>query len=328
MISKHLPAKSFYHTCRYIHQKKGAEILHSEGLRDHNYQVMAEDFMRQQQMRPEKQKACFHAILSFHPDEKPSDETMKEIAQKYLTELGVVNTQVVICKHTDRVHPHLHIVANMINNDGNAISDSWIGLRGKKVAQQLTQEYQLIPAIKKNLDRTNLEALSQTEAIKYRIFQAITENLPHCRSMDQLEERLKKRGIDTLYKYKGQTEEKQGVSFRLEGISFKGSEVDRQYSLGGLQKALAAQKNQLEAKLKAGKTRQIHQPTRQRKIISRQAQSSKNAGPDKTPDFGKMGKNIVYQLLKPEDMGGSATPYELSQEAEYRRKKKKKGPRL
>jgi hypothetical protein len=81
----------------------------------------------------------------------------------------------------------MHIVANMVNNDGKSINDSWIGLRGKKIAQRLTQEYKFIPALEKNLKLTNMEALSQTEANKYKIYIAIAENLPGRRSMEELE---------------------------------------------------------------------------------------------------------------------------------------------
>ncbi len=149
MISKPVSSGSFYHTCRYICNKPGAEVLLTEGVRDYDFKLMADDFETQHQHRPSKSKACFHSILSFHPDEKPSDETMMEIAKKYLTQLGIANTQYAISKHTDKAHLHLHIVANMVNNQGEAISDSWIGLRGKKVAQRLTEEYKLIPALKK-----------------------------------------------------------------------------------------------------------------------------------------------------------------------------------
>jgi hypothetical protein len=57
---------------------------------------------------------------------------MREIANKYLKELGIINTQYAVSKHTDKAHLHMHIVANMVNNEGKAITDSWIGLRGKK----------------------------------------------------------------------------------------------------------------------------------------------------------------------------------------------------
>ena len=189
MISKPVPANSFYHTCRYICNKPGAEVLLTEGVRGHDYKLMAADFETQQQLHPSKSQACFHSILSFYPGEKPSDEMMKEIAKKYLTELKITDTQYAISKHTDKAHLHLHIVANMVNNKGKAISDSWIGLRGKKIAQRLTEEYKLIPALEKNLKLTNLEALSQSEANKYQIYIAISENLPHCRTMEDLEKK-------------------------------------------------------------------------------------------------------------------------------------------
>ena len=244
MISKALKANSFYHTARYICQKPGAEVMIAEGVRGHDFRLMAEDFQRQQQMRPGKEKAGGHFILSFHPDEKPSDELIQTLSQEYLSRLGITNTQVVVVKHTDQKHPHLHILANMVDNEGNAISDSWIGLRGKKIAQQLTQEYKLIPAIGKNLQQGHVESQNEEEATKYQLYQAILESLAHCRSMAELEQRLLKLGIETKYKYKGKTEEKQGISFKKGRFCFKGSEVDRKYSLAGLNKILTIQQSQ------------------------------------------------------------------------------------
>jgi len=50
----------------------------------------------------------------------------------------------------------------MVNNNGKAITDSFLGLRGKKVAQQLTKQYNLVPALNKNLEQTNFEALRKS----------------------------------------------------------------------------------------------------------------------------------------------------------------------
>ncbi len=338
MISKPVPAHSFYHTCRYICQKTGAEVLIAEGVRGHDYKLMAEDFLNQQQMRPTKEKACFHSILSFYPGEKPSDEMMKEIARKYLEKLGIVNTQVAVSKHTDKAHLHLHIVANMVNNEGKAITDSWIGLRGKKIAQQLTQEYKLVPALKKDLKLTHLEALSQSEANKYKIFQAIAGHLPHCRTMEELEKRLLKQGIETQYKYKGQTQEKQGISFRMGNVSFKGSQVDRKYSLGGLQKALELQqKQQQHERPRPAQNQQAEQaarpaqkpdlfpiPPRQKKIVLRSAGPAPGeTGMGQTQDSGKGMGNLLIELLKAADEANSSLPYELTQEAQRRKKRKR-----
>lgn len=108
---------------------------------------------------------------------------MIQIAREYLEALDIVNTQYAIVKHTDRAHLHLHILANMVDNDGKPIKDGWIGLRGKKVAQRLIRKYDLIPAEGKHLDLTHLEALSQSEVNRYKIYQAIVDSLPHCRNL-------------------------------------------------------------------------------------------------------------------------------------------------
>ena len=100
---------------------------------------MASDFEEQQALRPSLHKAVFHAILSFYPEEKIHDEKMAEIAREYLKKLGITDTQYAITKHFDKEHPHMHVIANLVNNQGETIKDSWIGLKGKKVAQQLTK---------------------------------------------------------------------------------------------------------------------------------------------------------------------------------------------
>lgn len=330
MISKPVSANSFYHTCRYISNKAGAELLIAEGVRGHDYKLMADDFQVQQQLRPDKKQACFHSILSFYPGEKPSNEMMKEIALKYLKELGIVNTQYAISKHTDKAHLHLHIVANMVNNEGKAISDSWIGLKGKKIAQRLTQEYKLVQALEKNLRLTNLEALSNFEANKYKIYIAISDNLPHCRTLEQLEIRLLKLGIGTRYKYKGQTQEKQGVSFKLENISLKGSQIDRKFSLSGLQKILALQQKQVlmpqqieEEKFRhkgdsIGQNPSLHQIQKANSL-----QESRNQV-DHILTHGI--ERAVDRLMRNEQTQGRI-PHELTQEA-LRRKKKKQSQHL
>lgn len=325
MISKALRATSFYHTARYVSQKKDAELLLAEGVRTHDYKLMAEDFLSQQQLRPGKTKAVFHAILSFHPGEKPSDGMMTEIAREYLTRLGIVNTQFSVTKHTDRAHPHLHIIANLVDNNGKAISDSWIGLRGKKIAQQLTREYQLIPALEKNLRQTHLEALNQMEATKYQIYEAISRALPLSGTLDELEARLLKQGIQVQYKFKGQTTEKQGISFKKGELRFKGSEIDRKFSLAGLQKTLS--QNQIQRQHQnVTQTGSFYHSPRQTKVLPKPLASHSGPNSDPSSQLGTWLGAAIKELLQPlpsGEGGGGGVPYELTQEAEERRRKRK-----
>jgi hypothetical protein len=234
--------KTFYGCCRYVcSNQQRATILFADGVRDYNYRLMAHDFEMNRQQLPNRHLAVFHGILSFHPSESLTDEKMTGIAQEYLQKLGVVDTQYIITKHTDKAHPHLHIIANLVNNIGVFIEDGWIGLNGKKVAQALTEKYQLVPAHKKELKLTNLGALNEEEGTRYEIYQAIEAALPSCNSLNDLEAFLIKRGIDTQYKYKGATQEIEGISFKKGLYAFKGSSIDRKYSIAGLQKIMQQQ---------------------------------------------------------------------------------------
>jgi hypothetical protein len=122
MISKVITGKSFYGACRYIcADPKRAVVLETEGVRSHDYKLMASDFEEQQAFRPSLTRAVFHGILSFYPGEKLSDQKMIAIAKEYLEKIGIVNTQYSITKHVDKNHPHLHIIANLVNSRGEAI---------------------------------------------------------------------------------------------------------------------------------------------------------------------------------------------------------------
>ncbi|MDP4286186.1 MAG: relaxase/mobilization nuclease domain-containing protein [Bacteroidota bacterium] len=305
MISKVIIGKTFYGACRYIlMDQKRAVVLETEGVRDYDYKLMAKDFEMQQASRPSLTKAVFHGIISFYPGEKIEDRMMAAIAKKYLLEMKITNTQFATVKHIDKNHSHLHILANLVNNNGKTIKDNWIGLKGKKIAQKLTIEYGLKEAISKNIELTNLEVLNEREANKYFIYQAILETLPKCRNLNDLKEKLVKKKIETLYKYKGQTKELQGISFKIHVYKYKGSEIDRKFSISNLEKII--QQQQLRGLFRSPAT----------------LSSTKMASQNKQPQLDNIkneNKNILDQLTRREQ-----TDQSLSNCVELEKKNKKK----
>ncbi|MGN6605170.1 MAG: relaxase/mobilization nuclease domain-containing protein [Ginsengibacter sp.] len=293
MISKVVIGKTFYGACRYIcMDKKRAVVLEAEGVRDYDYKLMAKDFELQQSLRPSLTKAVFHGIISFYPGEKVEDKMMVEIAKEYLAEMKITDTQFAIVKHIDKNHLHMHILANLVNNKGETIKDNWIGLRGKKVAQKLTKKYGLEEAISKNLALTNLESLNEREANRYIIYQAILEKLPLSRSIDELKEKLAKENIETLYKYKSHTNELQGISFEKGDYKYKGSEIDRKFSINNLQKILQQQQ-----------TKKL--------FTSRDVWYSKNVFENKKMEINtplKKVEDVLIELMKPEQRDQSLPP--------------------
>ena len=240
MISKIFTGHSFAGAVKYVvEDERRAVVLASTGVTPTDWRKMTEDFVRQANFNEAKTKACFHAILSFSPQDKVDDKTIAHIATAYLVEMGLSNTQFAIVKHTDKDHPHVHLLANLVDNNGKSIKDSFMGLKGKKIAQRLTKEYGLTPATKKELTQTHPEALGEGERTRYQIYEAIKAALPFCDTLEDLAYRLERQDIKTTVKYKsGSTTERQGISFELGDFTFKGSKVDRAYSLKGLEKAL------------------------------------------------------------------------------------------
>jgi len=306
MISKVIIGKTFYGACRYVcMDQKRAVVLASEGVRDHNYKLMSIDFEMQRELRPSLSKAVFHGIISFYPGEKIEDKTMVEIVKEYLQKLGITTTQYAITKHTDKNHSHLHIIANLVNNNGQTIKDNWIGLKGKKVAQELTKKYGLKVAVSKNLKLTNLEALNEKEAYKYIIYQAILNLLPQCKNLDDLKGLLVNKNIETVYKFKGQTNELQGISFKFGEYKFKGSEIDRQFSVNNLKKMMQQQQS-----LKELKSGNAHVSNLILEPKHHEINQSRNT------------KNILDILLKLEQ-NNSLVPYQLRLDKKSKKKRKR-----
>jgi len=242
-----LTGKGFKETCAYCCERQSnASVLYAEGLRWHTLEVMVDDFERQHQRMAEKEKPVFHSALTFSPGEQVEDAKLVEIGRKYMEKIGMANTQYAFIKHTDKEHLHVHVIANRVDNNAGPTGKGLVIERSMKAAKELTQEYGLRLEQGKRLAMTRRGALHEPDAKRYRIYEAIREVLPRCRGLDDLEKKLLDRGVTMRYRRNAETGERQGVSFRLEKRSFKGSQVDNEYSLRGLERKLALQQVERE----------------------------------------------------------------------------------
>ena len=169
----------------------------------------------------------YHISLDFAHEDAPklTDGLMAEIAREYMRRMDIVNTQYIVCRHTDTEHQHLHIVANRVDNNGNAISDRNDAVRNVAVCKALTREYGLhFSKGKVNVKRDRLRG---KDKVKYQIHDAVKAALPRCGSWSELCGRLAKQGIETSFKFDRRNGNIVGVSFTKDGLSFSGSRIDR-----------------------------------------------------------------------------------------------------
>ena len=233
MIGKIVQGADFRGVVNYVMLKPDAEPLGSRGLRNDSIDHIVESFRTQASLNPIA-KPVAHISLDFsaYDKERLTNKIMLQIADEYLNLMGYVNTQVLIVRHHDREHPHLHLVINRVDNDCRRISDKNERVRNAKVCRELSDKYGLY--IAPNKENVKRHRLREPDKTKYEIYDAIRECLPRCRNWNDLTTALRKQGIDTEFKHKGSTSTIEGVKFTKNGYTFSGSKVDKAFSYSKL----------------------------------------------------------------------------------------------
>ena len=238
MIGKIVQGADFRGVVNYVLQKPDAEPLGSRGLRNDSIDHIVESFRTQATLNPIA-KLVAHISLDFsaYNKERLTNKMMLQIAYEYLNLMGYGNTQVLIVRHHDREHPHLHLVINRIDNDGRRISDKNERVRNAKICRELSEKYGLY--IAPNKERVKRHRLREPDKTKYEIYDAIRDSLPSCHNWNDITTVLRKQGIDTEFKHKGSTSTIEGVKFTKNGYTFSGSKVDKAFSYSKLNRYFA-----------------------------------------------------------------------------------------
>lgn len=238
MIGKIVQGADFRGVVNYVMQKPDAEPLGSRGLRNDSIDHIVDSFRTQASLNPIA-KPVAHISLDFsaYDKERLTNNLMLQIADEYLSRMGYGNTQVLIVRHHDREHPHLHLVINRVDNDCRRISDKNERVRNAKVCRSLSDKYGLY--IAPNKENVKRHRLREPDKTKYEIYDAIRDSLPSCRNWNDLATELFKQAINTEFKYKGSTSTIEGVKFSKNGYTFSGSKVDKAFSYSKLNRHFA-----------------------------------------------------------------------------------------
>ena len=239
MIAKIVKGSSFNGVVSYILDKeKGAKILVCDGLFAENKDTIAMSFEAQSTMNPKVTKPVGHISLAFHKEDEHrlTDRAMAGIALEYLKEMGIFDTQTLIVRHFDKEHPHVHIAFNRIANNGRTISDRNERIRSAHICKELTKKYNLYFASGK--EQVKQHRLKEPDKTKYGLYTILKSEVSRCGNWNILAANLKKQGVEMRFKYKGKSDEVQGVVFIMNGYSFSGSKIDRRFSYAKIDVAL------------------------------------------------------------------------------------------
>ena len=231
MIAKIMKGSDFRGVVSYIlNDEKGTQIIDADGLFLENNDTIAQGFIGQAQMNPKVTKVVGHIALNFSKKDAPrlNNIVMAQIAREYMERMDIKDTQYIIGRHFDKEHPHVHIAFNRIDNNGKTISDRNDRFRSERVCKELTKKYGLHFANGK--EQVKMDRLREPDKTRYELYQILKTEVGRCRDWKTLLERLERQGVGVQFKYKGQTDEIQGIVFSMNGYRFNGSKVDRQFS--------------------------------------------------------------------------------------------------
>lgn len=214
-----------------------AELLEAEGVWADTTKNMIRSFAMQRSGRKEIKQPVGHIPISFAPEDKErmTNDFMIQLAKEYMQEMGIKDTQYIIIRHHNTDNEHLHIVYNRINNNLKLISVNNDYKRNVKTCKKLKDKYNLTYG--KGKDRVKREKLNNPDRVKYLLYDVIKAILPHCTSEKEFQGYLQSKGVNVEFKRRRTTGEIEGISFSYDNVSFKGSQIDRKFSYGNLQKS-------------------------------------------------------------------------------------------
>lgn len=267
MIAKIVKGSSFKGVVNYIlDREKDAKILVCDGLFAENKDTIAMSFEAQSKVNPKVTKPVGHISLAFHKEDEHrlTDRAMAGIALEYLKEMGITDTQVLIVRHFDKEHPHVHIAFNRIANNGRTISDRNERIRSARICKELTRKYGLYFANGK--EQVKHHRLKEPDKTKYELYSILKSEVSRCGNWNILATNLKKQGVGMRFKYKSKSDEVQGVVFTMNGYSFSGSKIDRRFSYSKIDAALSANRQEERQRIMTG-NQNSEQPTLQSEVM-------------------------------------------------------------
>lgn len=242
MIGKTTIGRTFGGCVAYQFQKleqQQGQLLLSRGVRDYKAEVMTQDFEQQRRLNPALKRAVWHTAISFPPEERErlTNDKMAAIALDYLEGMGLARGQYAVIRHDDRPHPHFHLVANRVADNGQTVSDGLNYARSEKLLRRLEQKYGLTPVISQGA-RRSLHNVPEYDQKRLQLRETVQAGARAAQDLAELTQVLGAKGI-TVHQYHAAAVQVTDLSFEQDGQRFKGSQLARSLSLGGIMKLLA-----------------------------------------------------------------------------------------
>lgn len=243
MIAKAVKGKGFRGALNYDLGKEKGRVIDSN-MAGQNPRELAAEFGEIRKLRPNLGKAVLHVSLSAAPGEKLTDEQWRAVGQRYLSGMGFTDNQFVTTRHTDTEHEHIHILANRITHAGEVVSDSQDYKRQEAIMREIERDYGLqrvapsIEAERKAPTKGEIEGSLRTgqPSTRQQLQQLADVAAKDCPSFSAYQQRLEAVGVELVPVAQLEGAKLSGLSYRLDGVTMKGSDLGKNYTAAGIQK--------------------------------------------------------------------------------------------
>lgn len=268
MVSKAKSVKGSSKGIGYIQSDKelgDALELDRNGIISREPKDILQEFRMLQDVNVKCEKNTISMVISPSEERQFTNPELREIGQKHLKALGLDNNQYLMTVHKSTGKPHIHILANRINEKGKALNDSMISKKSQEYSEKLAKEMGLRTA--KDIQKVNEIAI---KPIKQDINNAHQFAAKKAYDYQEYKDLMQSKGCivkDTINK-KG---ELQGfrITHKQSGLDFKASQIGKNVGLVDL----AHSRVELPAKVVPSVTNAVYQVA---KFLAKQA--SREAG--------------------------------------------------
>ena len=121
-----------------------------------------ESFMPYLEANRRTTNTVFHASLNPSPEDRLTDEQLRDIAQEYMERMGYGNQPYIVFKHKDIERQHLHIVSLRVDEQGCKLPHDFEARRSMEILRDLECKYDLHPSVKgeEQTDTLNLRKVN------------------------------------------------------------------------------------------------------------------------------------------------------------------------
>lgn len=248
--------KGFRGALDYAFERDGVDAepgrLLGGNMSGQNARQLAAEFGQVRRLRPDIEKPVWHNALRLPKGEKLNDAQWVAIADDYMKRMGFTDAHPrAYVLHDDVDGQHIHIVASRVSTEGKVYLGKNENLASTRHIQVLEREYGLtitkgptydpetgkieMPTARQ-VKKGEIEAAVRTgqEPPRQRLQRLIDDALAGKPTAPRFAARLTAAGV-TVHANMAGTGRCNGLSFELDGVALKGSQLGKAYTWKGLQ---------------------------------------------------------------------------------------------